>query len=346
MAGLLALPTALTIGIVAAFRPTEFPRIPWGSLVLVSISFYYLWMLLAPVVLRAARRWPLEGPNRWRHAAIQLFGGLGFSLLHLVIWTMFFARSESAEYGYLSHLQRYLSPFLQFDLFIYGAIVALHYTWSYAERYHRSLQREERLVTEAVKAELDALKLQLQPHFLFNTLHTIAGDLRRRPAAAERMIGQLSDLLRYTLANSGTQRVPLEEELAVLDMYLDIERERFGPRIRVEYQVEESVGRALVPGLILQPLVENAVRHAVSARRSGGGITILARPDGPHGLVLEVRDDGPGTNGGRNGHGVGLANTRSRLARLYNGRHAFAAGPRDGGGFAVRISIPLELSVL
>jgi LytS/YehU family sensor histidine kinase len=189
---------------------------------------------------------------------------------------------------------------------------------------------------------LQVLGMQLQPHFLFNTLNTIAELVHQRPAEAERMITGLSHLLRETLHAGLVDRVPLDRELRLLDHYLEIQRARFGDRLSVVIDVDDRARDALVPSLLLQPLVENAIKHGIGARAGAGRIELVARRS-PDTLVIEIRDDGRGLGSGVLHEGVGLGNGRSRLDTLYGaGRYRLDIANRDGGGAAVLIELPLQ----
>jgi two-component system LytT family sensor kinase len=187
--------------------------------------------------------------------------------------------------------------------------------------------------------------MQLHPHFLFNTLNGIAGLVRdQRNREAVQMLAGLSDLLRYTLESAGKQEVSLREELDFLELYLDIQQMRFPDRLRVEMRVAPETLDALVPNLILQPLVENAVRHGVAVRASAGTVGVAAeREDGL--LWVTVYDDGPGLKDGRTASaegGIGLSNTRARLEQLYGARHRFGVRNREGGGTEAVLAIPFR----
>jgi histidine kinase/histidine kinase/DNA gyrase B/HSP90-like ATPase len=205
----------------------------------------------------------------------------------------------------------------------------------------------QRVVTRLVQAELDTLKLQLNPHFLFNALNSAMALIATDPPAAEKMVSELSDFLRLVLSTSSEQEVPLERELGLLDRYVAIQRVRFQDRLTVNCNIEDGVRSALVPSLLLQPLVENAIRHGISPRAGAGYVQVCARKAGEK-LVLTIIDDGVGVRARRSrersrGTGLGLTNTRTRLIHLYGEHHEFESGPRDEGGYAVRISIPLRL---
>ncbi|MEP6769868.1 MAG: histidine kinase [Acidobacteriota bacterium] len=211
-----------------------------------------------------------------------------------------------------------------------------------------SSERERLRKSEALgrEARLHALQLQLSPHFLFNGLNAISTLVHEaRNAEANRMLSRLSDFLRATLDRPITMEVPLDEEIELACRYLEIERIRFGDRLKLEISVSPDTRAALVPPLILQPLVENAVRHAILPREGGGCLSIrAARADGW--LTLAVADDGPGMReGARTPGGVGLANTRERLAELYGGRAVLSFDASESGGLSVSIRIPFRVAV-
>ena len=229
---------------------------------------------------------------------------------------------------------------------VYHALALLAWSVLYvALTRHQALvaERERALRAEASahRARLQALRYQLQPHFLFNTLNAISTlVVEGRTAEASRMLARLGDFLRGTLAAGDADEVPLSEEVEFASRYLAIEQVRFGDRLAVQVEVAPDADRALVPSLLLQPLVENAIRHAVALREEGGAIRIAAtRQDGR--LRLSVEDDGGGSgNGDGTGRGVGLANTRARLAELYGGASSLDVGPAAGGGHRVSIELP------
>ncbi len=238
-----------------------------------------------------------------------------------------------------------------------GAMVGYTYlilAWAFlyiSLRVYRALQQQTRQALEASamahQAQLKMLRYQLNPHFLFNTLNAISTlVLDRDSSTANRMVQGLSSFLRYSLDNDPMQRVSLRQELDAVALYLDIEKLRFDSRLRVAIDVPDTLRSALLPSLLLQPLIENAIKHAVAGRVEGGEIVIRARAESDS-LRLTVSDDGPGCGAqgpapAGNGHGVGLANTRERLRVLYGDRQQFRAGNRAGGGFEVDLLLPLE----
>jgi two-component system LytT family sensor kinase len=222
-------------------------------------------------------------------------------------------------------------------------------------RYYRALQQQSRQVLAATamahQAQLKMLRYQLNPHFLFNTLNAISTlILDRSNDTANRMVQSLSAFLRHSLDSDPMQRVTFKQELDALRLYLDIEKVRFAERLRIDYRIEPECYSALLPSLLLQPLIENAIKYAVAKRVEGGRLEISASRDGDM-LEIRVADDGPGSplfDGGElpltasNGHGVGLVNTRERLKVLYGERQSFIARNRDAGGVEIRIRLPFE----
>ncbi len=229
----------------------------------------------------------------------------------------------------------------QFGLFTYSFILS----WGYVHEYFAAMREREvamtKLETELAQAQLRALKAQLQPHFLFNTLHAITVLIRHDTEAAGRMVMQLSDLLRMTLMDSERQEATLEQELRFLRLYLQIEQTRFRDRLEVRWDIAPGLEGAAVPTLLLQPLVENAIKHGVGARAASGTVEIAAsRGDGM--LTLRVADNGPGCRDGdvTAGPGIGIPSTRGRLEALYGPAHRFTLERNATGGTSVTVGIP------
>ena len=213
----------------------------------------------------------------------------------------------------------------------------------YQQAQDRALKASQ-LETQLAEAQLQALQRQLHPHFLFNTLNAISALMHRDVEAADQMLSKLSDLLRIALDQRGAQEVALKDELEFLQKYLEIEQARFGDRLSVDFTIEPQTLDAQVPNLILQPLVENSVRHAVAVRIEPGHIAVRARRNDDR-LELSVRDNGPGLPKGRTAapaSGVGLANTRSRLERLYGASQHLTFAEPPGGGLLVTVSMPFK----
>jgi LytS/YehU family sensor histidine kinase len=223
--------------------------------------------------------------------------------------------------------------------------VLIVHALGYYRRYQTEMLSRSRLQSQLSQAQLQALKMQLHPHFLFNTLHSISALLNQDREAARSMIARLGDFLRLTLENSGTQEVSLEKEMDFLKCYLEIERIRFQDRLTTLLDVEPSALDVQVPNLILQPIVENAIRHGIAPRSTPGQIEIQAKHL-DNMLRIRVRDNGPGLSPNQNGHrkngkGLGLANTRARLEQLYGDAHHFELVNAPDGGLIVTLDIPL-----
>lgn len=231
-----------------------------------------------------------------------------------------------------------------FGLIIYWATVGVFHGIGIYRRLRDREHRARDLERQLTQAHLDSLRAQLHPHFLFNTLHTISSLIHSRPDTADRIVVRLSELLRASLDQSAHHEITLREELAFLDRYLEIEQARFGDRLMVERQFEPETADALVPALILQPLVENAVRHGIEPRAAAGRIVIRARRFGET-LELAVHDNGPGIDTQATGprrQGIGLSNTRSRLNQLYGEAQAFELNAPASGGLEARITLPFR----
>jgi sensor histidine kinase YesM len=235
------------------------------------------------------------------------------------------------------------------DTIFYTAVAAVLHALDYRQQYLDRELRAAQLEGQLATAQVAALRMQLNPHFLFNTLHAISSLMDDDVHRARRMLVDLSDLLRLSLDSVGEQEVPLEQELTFLDRYLQIERVRFGDRLAVEIDVDENALDAYVPNLILQPLVENALKHAVAPFAGPGHIAIRARRDGST-IRLSVEDDGPGLptpppsgdGAPAASGGLGLRNTRERLDRLYGDNHHLSLRSRPGHGLTILLILPFH----
>ena len=323
-------------------------RMGQGGRVWVIFGFelleWAMWGLAVPIIWGIDARWGFRARPWPRALAMHLVIALTWFVVQNAIMV---GPPEVPESGYMgmSFRQAYRLRFilrLPSALSVYAAIVAAGYwTWWMAAHHRREAQRAQ-LEAQLAAARLRALRMQLQPHFLFNTLHTIAGHVREgeRNTAVD-LIARLARLLRRSLDEAERHEVPLAEEMDLLAEYLALERARFGDALITRFEIAPDVRDAFVPSLILQPLVENALRHGIGPREGPGELRIAARRDNGH-LVLEVADDGVGYDPARAGNGVGLANTRERLAQLYGDRQRFEIGPRDTGGTVARVEIPLN----
>ena len=330
----------------------------WREPLFWALTEWYLWAALCPLAFWLARRFPV-GRDTWaRHLPVHLGGFLAVHLLHEVGYVLLerWAGMDGGLHTFGQAVALYLGKRAAFNGLVYGGMVALQHMSALhrrdAERERKTLQLE----TKLARAQLEALKIQLQPHFLFNTLNTISALLHRDPDAADRVLTRLGDLLRLSLQHSGRQEVMLRQEVEFLERYLEIQQTRFQDRLRVRFDTDPETLDALVPTLVLQPLVENAVRHAIEPRAAAGRLEIRARRhDGR--LTLQVADDGPGivtdshgAIGGPavpvTGSGIGLANTRARLEQLYGAGHRFDLANAAEGGLVVTLEIPYRVGNL
>ena len=316
----------------------------WSSLITLNASYWYVWALFTPAIIWLSQHFRFERQGLWRAVLVHVPSVIIFSLTHIVAvasvqWWL--ARTMGRPFGWWSEVQK--SALLNFDweMMTYWTIVGLsHAVLYYRESKDRAL-RTSQLETRLVEAQLKTLQQQLHPHFLFNTLHAISALMHRDVEAADRTLMRLSDLLRLTLEHIGQQEIPLEAELDFLAKYLQIEQTRFADRLVVRFDVHPETLETLVPNLILQPLVENAIKHGVSKRSGPGHIDISARRDGDK-LRMEVRDDGVGLSEDALTalqKGIGVSTTRARLQHLFGADYRFEFH-RQASGLSVVIAIP------
>lgn len=327
--------------------------VTWGRALSVWLICAYIWATLTPFVIWLARRFPVDRPVRWRNVLVHLLAGAFISLLQLAIYI--FARQlllpdAARPFSPLDALRRILVSEFHANLLIYLTIIGLCHAYEYYVRYRererRAVQLElaaSQLETQLAQAQLDALRMQLQPHFLFNTLNTISVLMQEDVQAANRMLLRLSELLRLALQNTNAHEVSLRQELEFLQSYLEIEQTRFQDRLTVRMKIEQDALEAQVPNLLLQPLVENAIKHGIAPRAEAGTVEIRAARINGY-VELQVLDDGAGLKDSpeKFTNGIGLSNTRARLERLYGSAYSFALADADGGGLQVKISIPFH----
>ncbi|HSS20403.1 MAG TPA: histidine kinase [Pyrinomonadaceae bacterium] len=230
------------------------------------------------------------------------------------------------------------------EFLTYWAILGIGYFFDYYQRYRERELTAARLETQLARAHLQVLMMQLHPHFLFNTLHTISSTMHRDIEVADNMITHLSDLLRITLENVGIPEVSLKQELEFVERYLEIEKSRFRERLEVDMRIDPATLDARVPNMLLQPLVENAIRHGIALYSTTGKIKIMASKESDM-LKIEVQDNGRGLSEEPDWlteKGVGLSNTRLRLQQLYSERHRFTVFNAPERGLVVRIVIPFN----
>jgi two-component system, LytTR family, sensor kinase len=329
-----------------------------------QFSSIFTYAPLTPIAFAFAIRHSIQRSNWAKQALLYLAGGFAFTFAHMALkaatpygyWDPQQSKWTSALWN--SHLHAFRNPSIVLKSMFFGSVVddiigayllivlvahAVSYYGKMRERELRATQLEAQLT----KAHLQTLKSQLQPHFLFNTLHSISALMLTDVTAADRMMTSLSDLLRMTLEDNGTQVTTLGREMEFLDVYLDIEKTRFEDRLRIVFDIAPDCLDAQVPHLLLQPLVENAVRHGVSKRSANGEIRLGARRESDD-LQIRIRDNGPGlsvsfqgeSNNGASKHGLGLSLTRERLLALYGSRQSCEIRTLSDGGTEVSLRMP------
>jgi sensor histidine kinase YesM len=320
-------------------------------LLLIQFARFYAWGLLSPLIYRLVRRFPIEiRALRWRTLLIHLAGMTVICTIHRLLfnvasWVFYEPQGslffENFFYEFFDGL--YLTVI--YYLMIFSAIQA----FAFYQDYRTEEEQKLRVTAQLARAELHALKMQIHPHFLFNTLHSISSLVLEDAPKANQMIARLGDFLRLTLEHSERQFVTLKEEIEFARCYLEIEQERFSDRLQVEFDVAAEILTAEVPHLILQPLVENAIQHAIAPRAAGGSIKISAKRFN-NTIRIEIADSGEGIKSknveiSNNGHGVGLANVRGRLKQLYGANHKFELNNNPTNGLKAVIEIPFVAEI-
>ena len=327
---------------------------PWWHYLISWLVGVYLWALLMPGILWLGRRFPIERRNWARRVALHLLLGVVVSLVQLIL--------ESAILSHLGVFPGLMNTFVTTFAFlliigfhtgimtyweVLGVQYGIGYYQNYQERKQEALRLELRaseLQSQLVQAQLGVLKMQLQPHFLFNTLNAIMVLVRQQKSKeAEQTLAHLSDLLRCVLEDVEAQEVPLRRELEYLQIYLSIEQVRFQDRLRVEISADPAILDAALPQMVLQPVVENAIRHGVGKSAAAGRIKISAVRSNDT-LELRVQDDGPGFSSegpvGKHSTGIGLTNTRAHLKQLYGEEARLTTRNGEPRGAVVTITIP------
>jgi signal transduction histidine kinase len=319
----------------------------YGLLLTLNLGYWYSWAILTPGILWLTRRFPFDRAA-WKLAIpVHILGVVVATSSHVALAVA----SQVGTYwiigqpmhAWLAEAREMLIVNFDWEMMTYWTIVGVGTTIKYMHEARARELNAALLETRLVEARLHTLQRQMQPHFLFNTLNTISALMHRDVDAADAMIARLSDLLRMSLQRVGVQEVPLKEELDFLSKYLEIEQTRFRDRLTVVFDVHSDTLHALVPNLLLQPLVENAIKHGIGPRPTPGQITVRARRNGAL-LELDVQDNGVGLSAARLtdfNRGVGLSNTRSRLDHLYGPLHRFEFRQPPEGGLLVCIAIPM-----
>jgi signal transduction histidine kinase len=314
-----------------------------------AFAWWWSWGLLTPFILAVDRRLPFSGKQIARRILALLLFSLLFTVAYRYVNAAACAALGIGSWNALRISKIFALCQLEDTLWnwlIYWGIVGALQAYRYYERYLSTELRLERVERGFTEARLNALRMQLDPHFLFNALNTISSHVERDPKLTRRMIEHLGDLLRRSLETKDRQEVSLAQEMEFLAPYLAIQKIRFGEKLKIEMQIEPEVQYATVPSLFLQPLVENAIRHGISHRASGGTVIVSARKVDDK-LEIQVQDDGVGLPPGwtlESSVGLGLSVTRERIKGLYpNGESSFAVRPRRNGGAEVDIFLPLRV---
>jgi hypothetical protein len=331
----------------------------WSRVIAINALDWVVWALLLPLIVAIGRRIRLDGSGR---RAARIIGwillALAFSVVQASITGLIIRLTNPAFFGMAPPPGANASPrplglFLvnwtlatsSLNLLIFGMTAGVFHAMLYYRDVRSRQVRESELQTRLARAELNVLRMQLQPHFLFNALHTVSSLMVSDVPTAQRVVSALGDLLRSSLDHTAGQEIRLRDELAFVQRYVDIQRARFRHRLVIDVNVPDALGEALVPSLVLQPLVENAIRHGIEPSAEGGRIWIRAtRRGGEVDLTVEnegiPNDSTSNGNGGRSRGGVGLANLEARLAQLYGSAHAFRADWNGHGRFTVTLRVP------
>lgn len=331
---------------VASSASGQQKRFGYGREFIGQASACYLWALVTPLVLWLSRRYCLQRHNWLRRGAFHFVFSVILSIVllafHYIALMVIFERT-----GNITPFRVFGFAYFNLEkwLLVYWTILLMSHAFSYYNSYRKGELKASELRTQLVQSQLEALKMQVHPHFLFNTLHSISALLSKDTEAARKMITRLGDFLRLTLENSGSMEVTLQQEIEFLNGYLEIERIRFQDRLTTDIRVDPEVLDVRVPNLILQPIVENAMRHAIGNSTSGR-VEVTAAPR--NGVVrIEVKDNGPGIDAekileSRRGKGLGLVNTQARLAGLYGTSARFEMLNNPTGGLVVALEIPRQ----
>jgi two-component system, LytTR family, sensor kinase len=337
---LLALSFALSDGLseLAEGNPAT-----WTRMVLWNLTNYWLWMLLVPLIARLGRLTAVGGWNRFSlvHVPSSLALALGQTVARISLFWVLCGPRQPSIHTLGQYMRGEIVDNLHLAVLTYWVVLVVLRGMESMHRLREERVRRAELEAQLAQSQLQALRTQIQPHFLFNTLNAISALALAEPLQARKMIARLSDLLRLTLEERHLQLLPLSRELEFVRHYLEIQRARFRDRLDIHFDVADEALRAEVPCMILQPLVENALHHGLLAKVSRGSLRILARCEGQY-LQLTVEDDGLGLPSGGIVEGLGLGNTRARLEKLFNGAASLRMGTLEGGGTRVELLMPLQ----
>jgi sensor histidine kinase YesM len=331
---------------MASWDLVAYPAASVGRVLAMNLLQTGTWGLLGLVLLWLAKRRPLEtfSWSEWRTWSLHILASLVLAAIGLFLAYLITLSMDSG--GWSEHLTlpyfkkglvRFYRSYFHMNLLFMWAVVASVHALRIYRRYRAREVEAAQLEARFAEAQNTALRMQLQPHFLFNTLNSISALVHSNPAGADEMISRLGDFLRTTLDAPQEQMVTLRREVAFIRAYLAIEEVRFQERLRVDIQIPAELQNLRVPSFLLQPLVENALKHGIAGRPEGGTLQLQARREAAF-LVIEIRDDGEGFVPGL--EGVGMANVRSRLGLIYKGRHQFEILGMPGRGTLVTLRLP------
>lgn len=321
---------------------TQGEYVTWLTLLHREIPVWAAWGMLSPLVFALARRFPIGGREGYTNLWIHIPAGIVTAFVQIaVVLALAYLIGVEPRTGssMFTMVKSTFSSAFAITICIYAFIVMTYHAVDYYRAYRGRELAASQLEASLAQARLDLLRMQIHPHFLFNTLHGISALMAKDVPAARRMIARLSDLLRLSLEHDGAQETTLGGELELLGKYVEIQLMRFADRLTVELAIDDDTRGMPVPKLLLQPIVENAIRHGIARHAGPGRIEVSARREGER-LRLEVRDNGPGLGGEPLREGVGLGNTRERLARLYGREQSFTIENAPEGGAVVTIIIP------
>jgi two-component system, LytTR family, sensor kinase len=324
----------------------------FGIIAALKLNFvvFYVWGIFSPLIFRLSRCFRVEfRPLRLRNLAVHVPTVMLFAAIHqavslTVLWSITPPIGAESKSSLPAYYARHFGYGFYIDLIIASLIVLGAHALLYYDEFRAGELQQSSLKAQLAEAQLRALKMQLHPHFLFNTLHSISSLILEDPPKANSMIARLGDFLRLTIDNSDQQLVTLKEEIEFLRTYLEIEQVRFGDRLTVTFEMQPATLSARVPHLILQPVVENAIQHAIAPRAMPGRIDIEAKRHNTL-LRLEIKDNGPGIDLNRTAgelRGVGLRNVQARLNQIYGSDFRFGMANGPDGGLTVVIEIPFH----
>jgi len=326
--------------------------INWFTAFVWAMPDMLIWAFFTPVIALLLKRFPLERGSWKRSMLVHALVGFSFPLIHGII-DAFVNAAIYWSYGLSFSFGHSISAHITYEYFqmviIYWLVVSVLTGIRYYQQFRERELRAAQLESQLSQAQLQALRMQLNPHYLFNSLNAVSALVEDEPKKARELLANLGDLLRTSLEGEQDNFVPLENELRFIRSYLDVERVRLGERLHVEFEIDPKTETALVPNLILQPLVENAIRHGIAPHVENGDVRILSELEGDR-LILSIFDNGKGIevfngNGQMYEEGVGIRNTRERLKVIYGERASFKLNSLESGWTESRVTLPLQLSL-